>query len=395
MTKYSREATEYVLQALEGGPSPRGLTWVEDFEVSFAERLDVPFAVAMNSGTSAIHAGLAALGVGPGDEIISPALTVVMDSFAALYLGAVPVFADVDPMTWNVDPRDVEQKITSRTRAIIAVSWFGAPVDIAPLRDLSVRTGIPILDDSAETLLAKAASGRYAGTEADIGVFSFEQKKHLTTGGEGGMLVTSDPDLAASARRFGGIGYRHLTASAGRTSLDAATFHDPQYARFSSVGFNYRMTPLTAAIGLGQLLRLDEALWWRRHCADGFLSVVDDCEWLTPQLAPEGAEHAFYTLGLRYDGDQHHGKTWQEFYKAFVRFGGDGFYGNCLNPYREPVFQSTPRLASVAEQGISTNPVANELQPRIMALKTHYRDEQELGVQLEALSQAVKWCLNS
>lgn len=392
MAYYSQSARTNALAAMNGQPAAGGRSWVEAFEEAFASRLDVPYAIAMNSGTSAIHAGLAALGVDRGGEVISPALTVVMDSFATLYLGARPVFADIDPHTWLVDPADVEAKITDRTQAVIVVSWFGAPVDMRPFNEISQKYGIPLLDDSAETLFARSPSGRFAGTEADFGVFSFEQKKHMTTGGEGGMLVTSSKAFAERARKFAGIGYRHLTAAAGRTSLDSSVFHDPSYQRFDSVGFNYRMTPISAAIGIGQLDEIDDALFWRRQCARSLLEVISGCEWLTPQREPLGAEHAYYTLGLRYDGDLHHGHSWQDFYAAFVRFGGDGFYGNCLNPFREPVFETSSILTRVRKTAMASAPIAVGLQPRLMAFKTNYRSDIEIDRQGQALTKAIQWC---
>lgn len=387
-SKYYPAAHEYVQSAMNGELAPSSLGWVQEFERQFADRLGVKFAVAMNSGTSAIHAGLAALGVGPGDEVISPALTVIMDAYATLYLGATPVFADVYPDTWLINPEDVERKITERTKAIIVVSWFGLPVEIAPFRALSERYGIPLLDDSAETIYARDKDGRLAGTGADIGIFSFEEKKHLTTGGEGGMLVTNDEELAERSRKFGGIGYRHLTASAGRTSLAASVFQNPAYARFSDVGFNYRMTPIAAAIGLGQLRHLDEILELRRMSASAFLDAIDGCTWLKPQTIPSGSEHSYYTLGLKFDPDLA-GLSWTEFYTRYRDRGGDGFYGNCLNPFAEPVFDSNSNLRMISHVAKQTCPVASRLQPLIMAFKTNYRDADTMATQATILADVI------
>lgn len=387
-SKYFPEAYANVQAAMDGQASESGFGWVQQFEAAFAAKLEVPFAVATNSGTSAIHAGLAALGVQPGDEVISPALTVVMDSFCTLYLGATPVFADVDERTWNIDPDDVKRKISSRTKAIIVVSWFGAPVDMEPFHEISAQFGIPVLDDSAETLLARNPAGKYSGTDASIGVFSFEEKKHLTTGGEGGMLVTADPELAERARKFAGLGYRHLTASAGRTSLDAAVFQNPDYERFSDLGLNYRMTPITAAIGLGQLAHLDEIVQRRKTCAELFLAALDGCSWLIPQVSPSNSDHAYYSLGLKYEGFEAVGATWVDFYEEFRSRGGDGFYGNCLNPFREPVFRHLG-LEQLSKSALKSCPVAVGLQPRIMAMKTNYRSLQDARVQADILYETI------
>lgn len=383
--KYFDVTYDNVRRAMTGLPPIGGELWVQDFEKRFAESVEASYAVATNSGTSAIHAGLKALGVSPGDEVISPALTVVMDSYATLALGASPVFADVDPDTWILDAADVEAKISAKTKAIIVVSWFGLPVDMRPFRRLHQKYGIPVLDDSAETLFVRDVEGKFSGTNADVGIFSFEEKKHLTTGGEGGMLVTESADIAEAARKFAGIGYRHLSATSGRTSLDASVFQNPSYQRFDAFGLNYRMTPVTAAIGLGQLEHREEIINTRMENAKYFLDAVQNYSWMIPQQVPVGTEHAYYTVGVRYAGEFEGGPTWKVVHERFREEGGDGFYANCLCPFMEPVFLNDPSLARFAEQGRKECPVALRLQGEIMAFKTHYRDSREAERQAHIL----------
>ena len=389
-SKYFGEASDFLQQAIRGNQSPSGKGWVNEFERRFADRLEVEYAIATNSGTSAIHAGLAALGVGPGDEVISPALTVIMDAFATIALGATPIFADVDPDSWIMDPLDVESKISTRTKAIIVVSWFGLPVDMEPYRVLSEKYRLPILDDSAETLFVRDRRGAFAGTSAHVGAFSFEEKKHLTTGGEGGMLVTNSEDLAIRARKFAGLGYKHMTAQSGRTSLDASVFQQPEYQRFDSFGLNYRMTPITAAIGLGQLENLETLLERRKRNASLFLEVIQDWPWMIPQRAPDGSDHGYYTLGIRYEGEQYAGVSWHKFYELFRDAGGDGFYANCQCPFNEPFFAEDPKRRSIANQGLVTCPTAVELQKKVMAFKTHYVSNQEAEQQARALRMVLE-----
>ena len=384
--KYFTESYVHVKSVMDGEVPESGLGWVSEFEARFSDHLEVEYAVAMNSGTSALHAGLHALGVGPGDEVISPALTVIMDSYATLAQGAKPVFADVSEESWLIDPLDVERKITRRTKAIIVVSWFGAPVNMEPFREISRRYRIPILDDSAETLLARDAEGYFAGTAADVGVFSFEEKKHLTTGGEGGMLVTNSIERAQAARRFAGIGYKHLSAGQGRTSLDAAVFQNPTYERFASFGLNYRMTPVAAALGLGQLDHVQELISMRQRNAALFLEVLSDFPWMVPQRQVAGSDHAYYTLGVCYEGEREIGVPWSEVYRRFRENGGDGFYANCLCPFQEPIFASNPDFSALVEQGAESCSVAVALQPKIMAFKTHYRSEKDAQVQAGILA---------
>lgn len=385
--KYSDEAKSYAVRALISEVNDDdGLDWTTSFEENFSKISKQDYAVAVNSGTSGLHIALMALGVGPGDEVISPALTVIMDAFATIYVGATPVFADVLPDTWNIDPDSVEALITPRTRAIISVSWLGLPTDLVKLKKISVKHGIPLIDDSAETILM----GSYQlnkESEPDIRVFSFESKKHLSTGGEGGMVTTNSADLAKKLRQAGGIGYKHLSAKKGRTSLAARTFQSPTYERFDALGFNYRMTPVTAAIGLGQLIDLPLKLKARLDCAKAFSSAVDGCNWLIPQSVPMGLTHSYYSYGLFYDGEANRGISWQDFYDLYAIKGGDGYYANCINPYLEPIFRGSQIGTQVLEVGL--NPVAERLQRNIMSFKTNYLDMQRLEMNTRILSDLI------
>lgn len=370
--KFCGNEAKYVLQALDSeNPDNRERPWVQRFEEAFAQRMGVKYAIACNSGTSGLHAALFAAGVGPGDEVIMPAMTVIMDAYAAIHLGATPVFADVIRETHGIDPEDVRRRITPRTKAIITVSLQGLPVDMDPIMAMAQEHGITVVDDSAQTMLGRY-KGRIAGTNAHLGVFSFENKKHLTTGSEGGMIVSNDPDLATRARKFAGIGYKHMTASAGRTHLALATVQDPYYERFDTIGLNYRMNTVSAAVGLGQLERVDEIVARRQASGNLFLQAVAGCQWARAQVVPDGYEHSYYTFSIEYRGDDTHGVSWKEFYNRYLAKGGDGFYGCCRIPYLEPALRGSTINGGRYEAGQC--PTAEDLQPRVMQFKSNYRD---------------------
>lgn len=336
--KYSALASKYAAMALTTDISPvDDLPWVQSFETQFAKYYDAKYAISVNSGTSGLHAALLAAGVGPGDEVISPALTVIMDAFATSFTGAAPVFADVENDTWNIDPLKVEQLITDKTKAIITVSWFGLPTKLKELNRIAKKYNLVLIDDSAETMLPRELRPE-DWDECDIRVFSFESKKHMSTGGEGGMMLTNSADLAEKSRKYSGLGYKHLSASIGRTSLASRVFQNPNYIRFDRVGFNYRMTPVTAAIGLGQLSELDSKLDLRRACAQEFLKAIVDADFLIPQNAQNGSQNSYYSFGVYFDEDNAP-CSWQDFYDKFAELGGDGYYANCMNPYLEPAYK--------------------------------------------------------
>ena len=172
--KFNGKEMDYVLQALDSdNPENKRLPWTQRMEKKFSETIDVKYAIACNSGTSGLHAAVIAAGVQPGDEVINPGLTVIMDAYAIMHAGAIPVFADVDRETQNIDPQDVERKITPKTKAIIVVSLQGLSVDIDPIMKLASDHGLVVIEDSAQTMLGKY-KGRIAGTLGHIGVFSFE-----------------------------------------------------------------------------------------------------------------------------------------------------------------------------------------------------------------------------
>ena len=302
--KFNGHEAEYVLRALdsEGDDTP----WVQQLEEAFAAKVGARFAIAVNSGTSGLHAALFAAGVKPGDEVIVPAMSVVMDAYAAIHLGAVPVFVDIVPETQHLDPDEVSRHLSSRTKAIITVSWQGLPVDMDPIMALAREHGLVVVDDSAQTMMARY-KGVIAGSNAHIGVFSFEDKKHLTTGSEGGMIVCDDEEMATRARKFAGIGYKHMAASGGATHLATATVQDPAYERFDTIGLNYRMSRVQAAVGLAQFERVDQIVARRRAVAELFHEAIERCAWMRPQHVPEHSLHTYYTFAVDYLGAAVHG----------------------------------------------------------------------------------------
>jgi perosamine synthetase len=247
---------KYVNDCLDTGWVSSIGRYVEEFESQFAEYCDVRYAVSCNSGTSALHLALTALGVGPGDEVLVPSMTYVATANAVRYCGATPVFVDSQPDTFNIDPEDIERRITPRTRGIIAVHLYGHPADMRAIGDIARRHAIFAVEDAAEAHGARCGPAR-VGSLADIGTFSFFGNKIMTTG-EGGMVTTDDPELNRRLRLYRGQG------------MDP----DRRYW-FEVVGFNYRMTNIQAAIGVAQLemiethlmRRMSVATWYDRHLA--------------------------------------------------------------------------------------------------------------------------------
>jgi perosamine synthetase len=385
--KFNGNEAEYVLRALDSEtPENKNFPWVQRFEEAFASKVGSKYAIAVNSGTSGLHAALFAAGVGPGDEVLQPAITVVMDAYVTCHLGGIPVFIDVDPETWNIDASKLEEKITSRTKAIIVVSLYGLPVDIDPIMKIAEKHNLIVIDDSAETLMSKY-KGRIAGTHAHLGVYSFEKSKHITSGSEGGMIVTDNEELAVRARKFAGIGYKGLTASAGRTSLASSVYQDPNYERFDTVGLNYRMNAVTAAVGLAQLEYVEHLVERRKVIGRMFLDAVSDCTWFKTQLIPKHSEHSYFTFGVLYLGEEKRGISWKSFYNRYKEMGGDGFYACWKNPYLEPSLLGKKFGNVVLSSGLC--PTGELYQQKIMAFKTNYRDLGEARKKVDLLGNLI------
>ena len=241
---------------------------------------------------------------------------------------------------------------------------FGVPVDIDPIMELAKAHKIKVIDDSAETMLSDY-KGALSGTIADLGVYSFENKKHMSSGGEGGMIVTDCPDLAVAARKFAGLGYKNLTSDFGRTNA-SEEYQNPNFERHDTLALNYRMNGASAAIGLAQLERLEHLVARRISVGHMFQSAVNGCDWIIPQALPDNSTNSFYTFAVKYLGELKRGVSWLEFYSRYKEKGGDGFYASWLNPYNEPLYQNTP------SQKRADCPIADDLQKKIMLFKTYH-----------------------
>jgi perosamine synthetase len=246
---------------------------IERFEELIAERVGAPYAAAVSSGTAGLHLLCRIAGIGPGDEVITSPISFVASANCFIFEGGQPVFADVDPRTLNMNPAAVEAAVTERTKAIVAVDMFGYPCELDELRAIADKNGLVLIEDAAEALGAEYKGGPI-GSHGPSAVFGFYPNKQITTG-EGGGVVTHSEDE-----------HRQLVSlrNQGRAYEGGGWFHHVQ------VGFNYRWTDIQAAIGVGQLEKLDEILSLRRVAADRYTSLLADIGEIRP-LAADDEDH--------------------------------------------------------------------------------------------------------
>ena len=262
---------KYVTDAVQTGWISSAGKYVSEFEERFADYCGCKYGVAVCNGTVALHLALVAAGIGEGDEVIIPDFTMIATAFAVCYTGARPVFVDADPETWNIDVSKIEEKITSKTKAIIPVHLFGLMCNMDAVADIARRHGLVVIEDAAEAHGAEY-KGHRSGSVSNLAAFSFFANKNITTG-EGGMVVTNDENIYNRLRYYKNVCF----------PLDG-----PRNYLHENIGYNYRMSNLVAAIGLAQVEKADEYKKMRIHNNELYHKYLKDVSGIIFQFVPDG-----------------------------------------------------------------------------------------------------------
>lgn len=268
---------------------------VAAFEREFASAVGAPFACAVSSCTTALHVALAALGVGPGDEVVTVSHSFIATANAVRYCGATPVFVDVTPDTFNIDPALIGGAISNRTKALLVVHQLGMPCALAPILEIGRRHGVPVVEDAAcaigSEILWEGSWQRIGRPHGDVACFSFHPRKLLSTG-DGGMLTTRDAELDARFR---------LLRQHGMTVPDTVRHASTQvvFEEYSTLGFNYRMTDIQAAIGREQLSRLPAIVERRRQLAARYHQILDGIPHVVRPVEPAWARSNWQSYAIR------------------------------------------------------------------------------------------------
>jgi dTDP-4-amino-4,6-dideoxygalactose transaminase len=263
---------------------------VEEFERLVAEFVGADHAIAVSSCTTALHLGLLAAGVGPGDEVICPSFSFIATANAIRYAGATPVFVDIDPRTYNLDAGLIDAAVTPRTRAILPVSQIGLPADLPEVMAVASDHGLVVVEDAAPSLGAMIG-GKRLGSISDITCFSFDARKILTTG-EGGMLTTNDAEAATRIRLLRAHAASVSTADRERASKVILE-------TYPEVGFNYKMTDIQGAIGVVQMGKVGAMIAERRRLADRYGTLLADVEGVEVPFEPVGYQHVYQSYCVR------------------------------------------------------------------------------------------------
>lgn len=395
----------YVEEVLNDGFGNReSANMLARFEEAFAKKFGVRYAVTHNSGSGTMLSCLLAAGVGPGDEVIVPTNTMAATAFAVLQCGAVPVFADSNKDTFTIDPADVERKISEYTQAIIPVTLFGLPVEYDEIRLIADKHDLLVIEDDAQCFLAYYKN-RLVGTLGKAASFSFQGSKHMTTGGDGGIVVTDDEEYAGSIRKVAIQGYRTLGANPGATLIPREIRQDWAFERHERMGYNFRMSAMQAALGMAQLERLDWLVAARRFIAGQYENVIrqEKCEWLIPPVVPEGCTHSYWCYPCKLE-EKTLGVEWREFRNVFIEKGGDGLYGMWSPVHLEPAFRNMkffgsrerspnydPRYkGTVKSYQEGDCPVVEEYRKSLCLFKTGMQSLDKVYAQVDALAATIR-----
>lgn len=336
LKKYNSLGSEEVLAAknvVEGGVLSQFLgCWdkdfyggskVKEFEEKCKEYFNVNHAITVNSWTSGLIAAVGAIGIEPGDEIIVTPWTMCASATAILHWNAIPVFADIDPDTFNIDPDSIVENITSQTKAIMAVDIFGLSCDVDALKKIAKKYNLKLILDTAQSPGA-LYNGKYAGTIGDIGGFSLNYHKHIHTG-EGGIVVTNDDDLAQRVQLI----RNHAEAVVGDMGVKNLS---------NMVGYNFRLGEIESAIGIEQLNKLDRLAGSRQEAAKKLNQGLSGINGLTTPFVPEGLTHVYYIYALKIDPILL-GVSRNKIVEALIAEGVEGLSAGYANIHLLPMYQ--------------------------------------------------------
>lgn len=274
---------KYLTECIETGWISSEGPYISKFEDQFSQYIGCTYGIAVSNGSAALDIAVHALQLGPGDEVIMPAFTIISPAQSVVKAGATPVLVECDHDTWNIDVKLIEEKITPKTKAIIVVHIYGLPVDLDPVIALAKKYKIKIIEDAAE-MHGQTYKGKQCGSFGDISIFSFYPNKHITTG-EGGMLLTNDQDLAERCKKLRNLCFEP---------------NGPRFIHYE-LGWNYRMTNLQAALGVAQLEQIDGFIAKKRAMGKMYqdqLAILQEKGYQLPQPQTTFAENIYWVFGI-------------------------------------------------------------------------------------------------
>ncbi len=383
--RFSGNEQKYLNQILKKGFKFKDKPFSEKLENKFSQLHNVKYSICINSCTSALHVAFLAIGLKKNDEVLVPALTPIMCGTTVHLAGGTPVYVDVNPETFLIDPKDIQKKITNKTKALLAVHMYGGVCNLKKLKKICKDNNLFLIEDCAESMIAKDENNLITGSVGDIGCWSFQSAKQLTCG-DGGILTTNNVTLAKKMRKLSNLGFRLLDAESSKIVVSKNERQDPNYKRFDEIGYNYRMNEFSAAIALAQCERVNYFVKNRRKAALSLTKILRDNKNLIPQKIPKNAFSTYYTLAVRLISKNKKKLNWRSFRKKFMQYGGDGIYAASRLIHQEPAIKKR----KIGKKSNYT-PVAKQLQKQLLLFTTNQRNQKEINIQTRALKKTLNY----
>ncbi len=392
--RFSELEKKYVNEVLDSGfvASTSG-SMNTRLENEFSKKLGRKYSVTFNSGTTTLHAALIASKVSYGDEVLVPAITVISCLNAIVYCNAIPVFVDVNENDFLMDAKDIEKKITKKTKAILVVHLYGQICDMTSICKLAKKHNLTIIEDCAQCYLA-SHKGQFEGSFSKAGSWSFENSKHITCG-DGGIISTDDENFATEVRKLSSQGFRNISAKSGQIRKNKDLFQNPSFKRHDKFGFMYRLPEVAAAVALGQIEKLEWFISLRRKMAKMFKEVVDNYgnNIIAYQKIDDGDQSSYWSFAVKLLNSE---IEWKKFRSVFIENSGDPIYASWALLYQEDSVSEIKEIQKkmglspmITEKGIC--PIAEKIQPRLLQFTTNQHLDEQMKIQAESLIKTLKY----
>ena len=394
--RFSGNEEKYINEIFKKGFRFKNKSFSERLENKFSKLHNVKYSICINSCTSALHTAFLAVGIEKNDEVLVPALTPIMCGTTVHLAGGIPVYVDVNPETFLIDTKDILKKITKKTKAILAVHMYGGVCNLRELKKICRVNNLFLIEDCAESMIARDENKLITGTVGDIGCWSFQTAKQLTCG-DGGILTTNNPYLGKRIRKFSNLGFKLLNAESNKIVVSRDNRQNPNYKRFDEIGFNYRMNEFSAAIALAQFEKVNFFVKKRRQAALSLTKILKKSKYLILQKIPKKAYSTYYTLAVKLIKNDNKKLSWKNFREKFMSYGGDGIYAASRLIHQEPAirkykigkcYKTCSDNCVIDCQG---TPIAKKLQKQLFLFTTNQNSQREINIQKKALKQTIKF----
>jgi len=383
--RFSGNEEKYVNEIFKKGLKFKNKSYSERLENLFSKLHNIKYSICINSCTSALHIAFLAIGIKKGDEVLVPSLTPIMCGTTIHLAGGTPVYTDVNYETFLIDEKDIKKKITKKTKAVLAVHMYGGVCNLKKLKKICKDNNLFLIEDCAESMIARDENNLITGSVGDIGCWSFQAAKQLTCG-DGGILTTNNAILAKKMRKLSNLGFKVLEAKNSKNLISKDVRQNPNYQRFDEIGFNYRMNEFSAAIALAQCERVSFFVKKRRRSANSLINVLKNNKYLIPQKISKKAYSTYYTLAVRLVTAGKKKVSWYNFRKKFMEFGGDGIYAASKLIQQERAIKKY----NIGRKSNKT-PVAKKLQKELLLFTTNQGSQKEINIQSQALKKTINF----